>query len=165
MNHRPDGTAYGRPRSIPYATGWERSHPKTITTFRSGHATDVLLDRNLSNPRQRPASCGESASGRAAWTEERRERSDQSDEGRRRIKRPEARASAASTRNSARKELARLERTISQLERREAALHEELAAHATDYPRLAELDVQLRSVSAEREAAETKWLELAEHAG
>jgi ATP-binding cassette subfamily F protein uup len=63
---------------------------------------------------------------------------------------------------AARKELARLERLIGQLERREAALHDELATHATDYAKVAELDAQLRAVSAEREAAETKWLELAD---
>jgi ABC-type multidrug transport system ATPase subunit len=63
---------------------------------------------------------------------------------------------------TARKELARLERTIGKLEQREAALHEEMAAHATDYARVSDLDAQLRSVRAEREAAETQWLELAE---
>ena len=103
-------------------------------------------------------------SGRVAGVEERRERSDQRDEERQRLKEPEARESAASTR-SAKKELARIERAIGALERREAALHEELAAHATDYTRVAELDSKLRAVRAEREAAETQWLELAEQAG
>jgi ABC-type multidrug transport system ATPase subunit len=66
---------------------------------------------------------------------------------------------------SARKELARLERTIGKLEQREAALHEELAQHATDYSRVTELDARLREVRAEREAVETQWLELAEQVG
>jgi len=66
---------------------------------------------------------------------------------------------------AAKKELARLERTISKLEQREAALHEELAAHATDYQKVAELDAKLREVRAEREAAEAQWLELAEQVG
>jgi ATPase subunit of ABC transporter with duplicated ATPase domains len=66
---------------------------------------------------------------------------------------------------SARKELARLERTIGKLEQREAALHEELARFATDYARVTELDARLREVRAEREAVETQWLELAEQVG
>jgi ABC transport system ATP-binding/permease protein len=61
---------------------------------------------------------------------------------------------------AARKELTRLERQLAQLERREARLHEELAAHATDFARVAELDGQLRTVVAERESAEHAWLEL-----
>jgi hypothetical protein len=63
---------------------------------------------------------------------------------------------------SARKELARLERTIGRLEQREAQLHEDFAANATDYTRVTELDEQLRAVRAEREIAELQWLELAE---
>jgi ABC-type sulfate/molybdate transport systems ATPase subunit len=63
---------------------------------------------------------------------------------------------------AARQEFARLERTISRLEQRESALHDELAAHASDYARVTELDAALRQVRAEREAAETQWLELAE---
>jgi ABC transport system ATP-binding/permease protein len=61
---------------------------------------------------------------------------------------------------AARKQLTRLERQLAQLERREARLHEELAAHATDFARVAELDAQLRTVVAERESAEHAWLEL-----
>ncbi len=61
---------------------------------------------------------------------------------------------------AARKELTRLERQLAQLERREARLHEELAAHATDFARVAELDAELRAVVANREATEHSWLEL-----
>jgi ATP-binding cassette subfamily F protein uup len=63
---------------------------------------------------------------------------------------------------AARKELARLERQVAALERRETALHAELAEHATDYARVAELDAELRAVTAERESAEQSWLELSE---
>ena len=63
---------------------------------------------------------------------------------------------------SARKELSRLERRIATLETREAELHEALARHATDYARVADLDAQLRATVADREAAETAWLELAD---
>ena len=38
----------------------------------------------------------------------------------------------------ARKELARLERQVAKLEQREAELHEQLAAHATDYAKVAD---------------------------
>jgi ATPase subunit of ABC transporter with duplicated ATPase domains len=62
----------------------------------------------------------------------------------------------------ARKQLARLERTIGKLEQREAALHDELRVHASDYVRLAELDTLLRTVRAEREAAEAEWFAIAE---
>ena len=72
---------------------------------------------------------------------------------------------SAQARRAATKELARLERMIAKLEQREAQLQEELAAHATDYVKLAELDAELRRVRAEREAAETRWLEVAEAVG
>ena len=62
----------------------------------------------------------------------------------------------------ARKELVRLERQIGKLEQREAALHGQLAVHATDYTKVAELDGQLRTVRAEREQTEEAWLTLAE---
>jgi ATP-binding cassette subfamily F protein uup len=63
---------------------------------------------------------------------------------------------------AARRELTRLERRIATLEKQEARLHEELAEHATDHVRVIELDARLRSVGAERDAAESAWLELAE---
>jgi ATP-binding cassette subfamily F protein uup len=72
---------------------------------------------------------------------------------------------AAQARRAANKEMARLERQIAKLEQREAALQEQLAAHATDYVKLAELDAELRQVRAEREAAETKWLQIADTVG
>jgi ABC transport system ATP-binding/permease protein len=68
---------------------------------------------------------------------------------------------AAETRQ-ARKELARLHRLVGKLEQREADLHEQLAAHATDYEKVAALDGELRTVRAERSATEEAWLELAE---
>jgi ATP-binding cassette subfamily F protein uup len=60
------------------------------------------------------------------------------------------------------KELTRLERTVSRLQERETKLHDELAAHATDYAKVSELDAQLAAVRAERTAAEEEWLLLAE---
>ena len=63
---------------------------------------------------------------------------------------------------TARKELARLERELDRLARWEDALHVELAAHATDPDRVMELDATLREVRRRREAAEERWLELAD---
>jgi ATP-binding cassette subfamily F protein uup len=63
---------------------------------------------------------------------------------------------------AARKELARLERQIATLTKRETDLHAALAEHATDYGRVAELDAQLRAAIAEREQLEESWLELSE---
>jgi ATP-binding cassette subfamily F protein uup len=63
------------------------------------------------------------------------------------------------------KELGRLERRLDRLTTREVELHDALAAHATDYQRLAELDAELKEVGAEREQVETAWLTLAEELG
>jgi ATP-binding cassette subfamily F protein uup len=66
---------------------------------------------------------------------------------------------------AARKELTRLERRVATLQKREITLHDQLAAAATDYSQVAELDAELRSVVAEREAAEEAWLVLADEVG
>ena len=72
----------------------------------------------------------------------------------------DTRAEARATR----RELIRLERRIATLERQEAHLHEELARHATDHERVLELDTRLREIGAEKDEAESAWLELAETA-
>ncbi|MFG2099227.1 ABC-F family ATP-binding cassette domain-containing protein [Micromonospora echinaurantiaca] len=69
--------------------------------------------------------------------------------------------SAAEARQ-ARKELARLERQVAKLEQKEAALLDQLAANATDYATVAELDAQLKELRAERERTEETWLTLAD---
>ncbi|WP_018254280.1 ABC-F family ATP-binding cassette domain-containing protein [Salinispora mooreana] len=69
--------------------------------------------------------------------------------------------SAAQVRQ-ARKELSRLERQVGRLEQREAELLDQLAANATDYARVAELDSQLKDVRGEREQVEQAWLTLAD---
>ncbi|MGP4026702.1 ABC-F family ATP-binding cassette domain-containing protein [Actinomadura sp. 3N407] len=65
----------------------------------------------------------------------------------------------------ARKELDRLERRLEKLAGQEAALHEQLAAHATDYARLQELDGRLKEIQAEAAGVEEEWLMLAEDIG
>ena len=73
--------------------------------------------------------------------------------------------SAAADLRGAKKELARLERQLDRLEQREAALHEQLAVHATDYEKVAALDADLRGAQAERAETENAWLALAERVG
>jgi len=69
-------------------------------------------------------------------------------------------ADAAASR-VARKELARLDRQMERLTRREVALGEEMAGHATDYEKLTNLGAELRSVQNEKSALEERWLEVA----
>ncbi|PYC82701.1 glycerophosphodiester phosphodiesterase [Streptomyces tateyamensis] len=63
---------------------------------------------------------------------------------------------------AAKKELAKLERQIAKLEQQETKLHEQLAEHAADFSKVAELDAQLRKVQGEKEELELSWLELAD---
>ncbi|MGW5561101.1 ABC-F family ATP-binding cassette domain-containing protein [Micromonospora sp. NPDC003944] len=69
--------------------------------------------------------------------------------------------SAAEVRQ-ARKELTRLERQLGKLDQRETTLLDQLAADATDYAKVAELDTQLKDLRAERERIEESWMTLAE---
>ena len=72
--------------------------------------------------------------------------------------------SSAAEQRTARKELARLERQLDRVGAREEALHAQLAEHAGDFERLAEVDAQLRAVLAEKAELEHAWLEAAESA-
>ena len=71
--------------------------------------------------------------------------------------------SAAS--RQARKDLARLETQIARLDERLTALHEQMAAAASDYQRLAELQREIELISASRGELERSWLEAADIAG
>jgi ATP-binding cassette subfamily F protein uup len=62
----------------------------------------------------------------------------------------------------ARKEIARLERRLARLAAEEERLHAELAAAATDYAKVAELDARLRDLLVEKDEVETGWLAAAE---
>jgi ATP-binding cassette subfamily F protein uup len=62
----------------------------------------------------------------------------------------------------ARKVLTRVERQLAQVAAREAALNDEVLAHASDHARLAELSRALTEITAERETLEAEWLETAE---
>ncbi|GAA5145661.1 ABC-F family ATP-binding cassette domain-containing protein [Nocardioides marinquilinus] len=63
---------------------------------------------------------------------------------------------------AARKTMARLERRLDQIAAREAALHADLAAHASDHEQLARLGAELDVVLAEKETVELEWLEAAD---
>ncbi|MFE9578523.1 ABC-F family ATP-binding cassette domain-containing protein [Nocardia sp. NPDC006044] len=68
----------------------------------------------------------------------------------------------AATQRAARKELAKLERSIEKFDERERTLHAALAEAATDPDRLVRLNAELKQVVAEKEAAEERWMELAD---
>ncbi|UGT38903.1 ABC-F family ATP-binding cassette domain-containing protein [Nocardia yamanashiensis] len=65
---------------------------------------------------------------------------------------------------AARKELAKLERSLEKLTDREAKLHTALAEAATDPDKLVTLGAELKQVQSEKEATEERWLELADNA-
>ncbi|HEY9496526.1 MAG TPA: ABC-F family ATP-binding cassette domain-containing protein [Intrasporangium sp.] len=70
-------------------------------------------------------------------------------------------ASAAELRE-ARKAMARIEKQLTRVADREARLHGEMAAAATDPAALADLNARLEEVVAEKEELELEWLEAAE---
>ena len=76
-----------------------------------------------------------------------------------------ARSADATATRLARKELARLERTMEKLRDREVKLHADLAAAATDHEQVFALDASLRALHDERATLEHRWLELAEQLG
>jgi ATP-binding cassette subfamily F protein uup len=73
-----------------------------------------------------------------------------------------AAAPAGAVRRAAQKEVQRVERALERVGEREAALHEEMAASATDHVRLRELQAALEAAGAERAALESAWLEASE---
>jgi ATP-binding cassette subfamily F protein uup len=66
---------------------------------------------------------------------------------------------------AAKKELAKLERSMDRLTQKEATLHAQLAEHATDYAKITSLDAELRAIQEEKTQIEEQWLALAEIAG
>jgi ATP-binding cassette subfamily F protein uup len=79
------------------------------------------------------------------------------------------RLAPGATLRAARKQTQRAEREVKRLEgaierhaRRETALHEQMAASASDHARLTELQAELEQLAAERGALETSWLEQSE---
>jgi ATP-binding cassette subfamily F protein uup len=72
-----------------------------------------------------------------------------------------AAAAPAGHLREARKALTRIERQMTKLGTREAALHQEITECAGDYRELARLDTALRELAAEKAALEDDWLETA----
>ena len=76
---------------------------------------------------------------------------------------PAARQRTGDTR-ATQKELQRIERQLDRLSERESALHAQLAQHATDFEKVADLDSRLRELKDEREDLESRWFTLADEA-
>jgi ATP-binding cassette subfamily F protein uup len=72
-----------------------------------------------------------------------------------------AKAGSAGERE-ARKAIARLEKQLTRVLAREKAINDEMAAHLTDYDKLADLGKQLSALQAERDGLELEWLEASE---
>jgi ATP-binding cassette subfamily F protein uup len=70
--------------------------------------------------------------------------------------------SGSAEEREARKTMARLDKQLERVAARQAALDAEMAAHLTDYERLAELGRRSAELAAEREQLELEWLEAAE---
>jgi ATP-binding cassette subfamily F protein uup len=86
------------------------------------------------------------------------------DEGTRVSERSARTATSAAEQRAARKEMARLERRLETLARREEQLHAALAEAATDAARLVALDAELRQLLADKDSVEQLWLEAADNA-
>ncbi|GAA0978922.1 MULTISPECIES: ABC-F family ATP-binding cassette domain-containing protein [Streptomyces violaceusniger group] len=71
---------------------------------------------------------------------------------------------SAAEQRAAKKELQRIERRLDRISEQESGLHAQIAEHATDFAKVAELDTQLRELTGERDELETRWLELADDA-
>ncbi|UCM88537.1 ABC-F family ATP-binding cassette domain-containing protein [Streptomyces marincola] len=71
-------------------------------------------------------------------------------------------AKPAQLSRAAQKEIQRIERQLDRIGEKESAVHAEMAQHATDFARMADLDARLRELAGQRDELETRWLELAE---
>ena len=72
---------------------------------------------------------------------------------------------AAADERALKKEVQRLERQMERIEDKVAALHEQMATHASDYAKIAELDAALRALHEEKAALEAAWLDAMEALG
>ncbi|MGZ4451872.1 MAG: ABC transporter ATP-binding protein, partial [Nocardioides sp.] len=65
----------------------------------------------------------------------------------------------------AKKTVARIDKRLEKIAEQEAKLNEQLAAHASDYAKLAELGAELNALAEEKGELELEWLEAAELLG
>jgi ATP-binding cassette subfamily F protein uup len=71
---------------------------------------------------------------------------------------------SAADQRAAKKELQKIERQLDKVSEKESRLHSQIAEHATDFAKVADLDAELRDLAGQREELELRWLELAEDA-
>jgi ATP-binding cassette subfamily F protein uup len=71
-------------------------------------------------------------------------------------------AKSAAAARAEQKEMQRIERQLEKIEQKQSALHSEMAEHATDFERVADLDTELRQLTSQRDELESRWLELAD---
>ncbi|MBR7827710.1 ABC-F family ATP-binding cassette domain-containing protein [Actinospica sp. MGRD01-02] len=71
-------------------------------------------------------------------------------------------SSSAKDQRAAQKDMARIERRLDRISGQEKDLHDQMAAAATDYAKIADLDAKLRELTEERERLEEEWLLLAD---
>jgi ABC transport system ATP-binding/permease protein len=71
-------------------------------------------------------------------------------------------AGSAKDGRAAKKELQKIERQLDKVADRESKLHARITENATDFEKVAELDLKLRELTRERDDLELRWLELAE---
>jgi ABC transport system ATP-binding/permease protein len=71
-------------------------------------------------------------------------------------------SSAAKDQRAAQKDMSRIERRLDKISGLEKDLHDQMAAAATDYAKVADLDAKLRELTEERERLEEEWLTLAD---
>jgi predicted nucleic acid-binding Zn-ribbon protein len=76
-----------------------------------------------------------------------------------------AKVSSATEARQAKKTLARVEQQLSKVDDRITRLHAQMAASASDYAQLSDLQRDLDRLSAEKDDLELTWLEAAEQAG
>jgi len=74
-------------------------------------------------------------------------------------------AGSAQEQREAKKALQRVEKQLAKIADQEQVLHEQMAAAATDYERLASLGEQLNALTEEKDTLELEWLEAAEQLG
>jgi ABC transport system ATP-binding/permease protein len=70
-------------------------------------------------------------------------------------------SSGSAAERAARKTIDRIDRQLARIAVREAELHDQMAAHASDHERLAALSAELQELSAEKDDLEAEWLEAA----
>lgn len=114
---------------------------------------DEYLERRVS---VRAAAAGTTAAATAAATSAAAGPSDAPGGG------PTKARSGSAEERAARKTLARIDKRLQRIAEREAALHDEMAAHLTDYDLLARVGAELSGLQAEKDELELEWLEVSE---